>query len=616
MQMRKALAALLTGLILLPNLALGTESKPILYVSGAPSLQAVEHYDSSKKEYDGLVPQFLMDFGQAYDWDVRYLESENGDSRPSKLKNSQADLVTAASFENFYTPEQWDNGLTVLTAKQDGALVEYRLLFTQVTTQKLKDQLKSYIDSYPTESMAGLLLSSYQEGLNLRVILPATAVGVILLGVAIGLLIWAVRLKRRLKKSNADIETDPVTGIGNGLYLKKRCNELITDSNRALYSGIYFLTQGQERGLQGSNAVLACIAEHLSTAVGAQDILARVNDGGFFVLRVGNDSDDNTRWIEQVLNQTELLTRKLNHGGEIFAGIYPLQAYDRDIETIITGCYYSARYAQQTDCRFAEYSQSVVDSLSEEDELSASLNTALQEDQFAVYLQFLVDGRSGAILGAEALSRWNHPQRGLLSPSKYIRLLENDNRGARFDFLMLNKVCAVLQDFCAQNKTFFISCNFMRRTIVMPGFLERFESVLDSYDFPRECLLFEITEYDIIDNTDLLYSNVEKIRAMGVRTVIDDFGKGYSDVLDLGHFIADGVKLDKVLVSGNTTQKDDIVLGGMIRVFDELGITVIAEGIETTEQANRLLSLGCNVLQGYHYYLPMPASEAKRLIGQ
>lgn len=597
--------------------SVAAEDAPIVYVSGAPALGMVERYDHDCGQYVGYIPSLLSAFSEEYGYDVRYLPDGEADKRFDKLNNTQADLITAASNESFYTETQWENGITVLIAEQNGQSMEYRLLFTDAAGSEFRSRLTAFMTACSEEKAAGLLLGTWtessQSGGQTTWIIAAAAFATVLV-----LLFVILRLNRQLKVSHLSKEIDPITGIGNDVYLRNCYYEWISDQNRALYSAVYFklgydMPSAREIA-DNQNAALQYIAELLRDSIDPDDILARVDERGFFVLKATTDPEKIADWVQQMLMRMDVFLEKTPQSDCVYAGILPLRVGDRDLDSIVFNASYSSRYAQKNGRRFGVFSRAVADSMKEENELRAALGKALAEDQFVVYLQFYVNGADGSILGAEALSRWNHPSSGLLTPRRYISLLESENHMEQYDFMVLEKVCAILEDLCRYDSTFFISCNFMRKTIIMPGFLERFESVIEQFHFPRECLHFEITEYSLGESTDLLYSNIERIRALGVQIVIDDFGSGCSDVFDLGHFISNSVKLDRSLVSGNSSEKDDMILAGLIGIFEKLGITVIAEGIETKAQADRLLRLGCSMFQGYYYYLPMPASEAKRLI--
>ncbi|MCD8026723.1 MAG: EAL domain-containing protein, partial [Clostridiales bacterium] len=131
--------------------------------------------------------------------------------------------------------------------------------------------------------------------------------------------------------------------------------------------------------------------------------------------------------------------------------------------------------------------------------------------------------------------------------------------------------------------------------------------------FLRSCLILEITEYSKVDNVKIMYENISKVQQCGIGVVIDDFGNGYSDLQDLGKYSFDGIKIDKSLVSGTHTRADDIIFKNLIATASKLNMVIIAEGVETYDQMCRLLDMGCVLMQGYYFYVPMPMLEAKRV---
>ncbi len=202
----------------------------------------------------------------------------------------------------------------------------------------------------------------------------------------------------------------------------------------------------------------------------------------------------------------------------------------------------------------------------------------------------------------------------MLLPEKYISLCEAENKIDILDFTSLKKACEFLENIHKEiHSDFFITCNFSRHTIILPDFVERFNAVLKEFTFPRSCLILEITEYSKVDNVKIMYENISKVQQCGIGVVIDDFGNGYSDLQDLGKYSFDGIKIDKSLVSGAHTRADDIIFKNLIATASKLNMVIIAEGVETYDQMCRLLDMGCVLMQGYYFYVPMPMLEAKRV---
>lgn len=236
---------------------------------------------------------------------------------------------------------------------------------------------------------------------------------------------------------------------------------------------------------------------------------------------------------------------------------------------------------------------------------------ALEHEEFLLYLQFLVDARSHAIVGAEALSRWMHPEKGLLMPGGYIAQMERERVVSRLDYYVLERTCRVLETLHGRGvQDFFLSCNFSRDTFADTEFLRRCGEIIGRHRFPRGMLVLEVTETGRSNETAAVYRNAAGLREHGVRVALDDYGAGYAGDADLYSRRFDLVKLDKSLTDAVGTPEGERRLSRVVSAGHRLGLTVLAEGAETARQVDKLTALGCDVIQGFYFYRPLPAREA------
>lgn len=244
-------------------------------------------------------------------------------------------------------------------------------------------------------------------------------------------------------------------------------------------------------------------------------------------------------------------------------------------------------------------------------EYALQVRRALAHEEFLVYLQLCVDARSHAIVGAEALSRWMHPERGLLTPGGYIALMERERLVSWLDYYVLERVCRGLEKLYDMGvEDFFLSCNFSRDTFARADFPRRCREIADRYGFPRSMLVLELTEHGTANDTAAVYRNAGALREYGVRVALDDYGGGYAGFSDLCSLRFDIVKLDKSMTDALDTPEGARRLEEIIAAGHRMGLTVLAEGVETAEQAKRLAGLGCDMIQGFYFYRPLPAGEA------
>lgn len=607
MKKRILCALLVTVLTLLLCVTVSADT-PLILISGDPDCYPLEYYNADKKAYEGYLPALLSVFGERYGYRIEYL-SPARDTRESDLQNAQADLISAAYAFDF-TAEQFADGVTAYQGKE-----AVKLLFTEAASDSLRRDLTAFLQTLSAGEQSELFLSSVKNGSRgLPLYVYILAGGAFLLLVA-GLVWTLVLLRRRRPPKETARTTDALTGLYNRFYLSEYYRTAVSDGDRALYSAVYI--GGRFKNSRGDeNALLRAMADALRPEVKEGDVLARVDDG-FAVLMCRYGVNDAAAFAEAV---TEKLNASLCTMGQfasasIFAGVYAIGARDRDIDRIIANAEYCSRFARSKGEAFSVYSPEIEQAEKEEEQLSLDLRSAFDNDEFTVHMQFFVKNDASSIFGAEMLSRWNHPTLGLLSPSRYIDLIEKESLFDRLDFLMLEKACTMLEGLSKKGIfSFYIACNFSRSTMVMPDFIERVERTVGGYSFPRNKLLFEVTEYARVLDTDALARSIQAVKSLGIKILIDDFGCGFSDLADIGRVQFDGVKMDRSLISVAGTKADDLILESLFSLMHKLGMTVIAEGIETAEQAERLRRLGCGVFQGYHFYLPMPWREALRIL--
>ncbi len=246
--------------------------------------------------------------------------------------------------------------------------------------------------------------------------------------------------------------------------------------------------------------------------------------------------------------------------------------------------------------------------------IKAYVETAINNDEFVVYLQPKFDIHKEVIKGAEALIRWNYKNKEFLSPARFIPFFEKDGSIGKIDDIVLEKVCAALAHWEKEGKPLYpISVNLSRNRLYDKDLISHLTEVVDSYGVAHELIDFELTESAGYDNTDHMISVLEELRAAGFKISMDDFGTGYSSLSLLTQMPLDTLKIDKSFVDNVSTSKekeeDIIVLRHIISLAKELGFICLAEGAESNPQVDRLRKLGCEVIQGYYYSKPIPMNE-------
>ena len=237
---------------------------------------------------------------------------------------------------------------------------------------------------------------------------------------------------------------------------------------------------------------------------------------------------------------------------------------------------------------------------------------AIRRGEFLPYLQFIVDARSQRIVGAEVLSRWQHPRQGLLSPGAYLPLLYSAGTIHQLDCAMFRHACRLLQRWRSTDLAGLrLSCNFDRGLISRPDFPETIQALSEPFRFDRSKLTLEITEDCAADDQARATDNMARCKQLGFSIALDDLGSGHAAAPDLVDFPVDVVKLDKRLLDDAACPKGRTLLLGLIQLARQLGLSVLCEGVETRQQRELVCAGGCDYIQGFLYSAPLPVDQAE-----
>ncbi|NLW70471.1 MAG: EAL domain-containing protein [Eubacteriaceae bacterium] len=269
------------------------------------------------------------------------------------------------------------------------------------------------------------------------------------------------------------------------------------------------------------------------------------------------------------------------------------------------------------DKHLAYFDEPMLEKLVLNQQITSEMETALRENQFEVWFQPQFNHENGKLIGAEALVRWKHPKKGIISPGDFISLFEQTGFVYELDKYVWARVCAYLRKWLDEGRDPLpVSVNVSRYDIFCDDFIDVIVGLVEEYNIPMDLLRLEITESAFSTSTDLIVKIVKQLINLGFTLEIDDFGSGYSSLNTLKNVPAQVVKLDMRFLEGDDeSQRGGNILESIVRMTKWLGITVLAEGVEEKNQADFLKSIGCTYVQGYLYARPMVASEYEALCG-
>jgi EAL domain-containing protein (putative c-di-GMP-specific phosphodiesterase class I) len=250
-------------------------------------------------------------------------------------------------------------------------------------------------------------------------------------------------------------------------------------------------------------------------------------------------------------------------------------------------------------------------------ELEADLRRALQRDELVVHYQPTVQLTNGAITGFEALVRWEHPRRGLLSPLEFIPLAEETGLIIDIGRWVLDQACHQARQWQQTHATddLTMSVNLSARQLRDPHLIADVAATLHATGLAPHCLVLEITETILMDHTEAAIEGLHQLKALGIRLAIDDFGTGYSSLNYLRALPVDIVKIDKVFIDGVASDKESRgLIKAILSMADTLDLQTVAEGVESRDQVNRLQQLGSALVQGFYYARPLTPEAAEALM--
>lgn len=298
-------------------------------------------------------------------------------------------------------------------------------------------------------------------------------------------------------------------------------------------------------------------------------------------------------------------------------GVYEIDDPMLDVNLMCDRAFLALRSTKdKADNYCAYYTATMRDALIEEQELSAEMNSALEQGQFHVYLQPQYDYAQNKMCSAEALVRWIHPEKGVIPPIRFIPLFEKNGFITRLDEYVWEQSCKFLRNLLNRGIPIVpIGINVSRRDVDIDWLVHVLDSLMENYKLDPSYIHVEITESAYMENPDMLIKLVNTLHEHGFQVQMDDFGSGYSSLNMLKDVFVDTIKMDMKFIANNSNiERSGIILSYLIRMAHWLKMTVIAEGVETKEQADYLRNIGCLYMQGYYFARPMPTSDFEKLL--
>ena len=425
---------------------------------------------------------------------------------------------------------------------------------------------------------------------------------------------------------------DPLTHLPNRRLLMDRLQHLIAINQRdESYSAILFIdldnfkTLNDTRGHDAGDLLLVEAAQRLQTCVRESDTVARLGGDEFVVVLQALSHDRNEAVVQAdkiaekirlLLNEPYQITDFIHHGaGSI--GVCLFQGGDvtvKDLFKRADTAMYEAKTSGRNAVRFFDPAMQAV--LVVKMMLESNLRVALALEQFQLYYQIQVDA-DGNVIGAEALLRWIHPDRGFISPLEFIPVAEQTGLIIPIGTWVLETACNQLKKWGRNPKTAHLSLavNVSAKQFQQSNFVETVTEIVRLHNINPSRLKIELTESTILDNVDATTEKMQQLKKLGIAFSMDDFGTGYSSLAYLQKLPLNQLKIDQSFVRDlNDDENDATIVRAIISLGLNLGLDVIAEGVETVAQRRFLIDHNCLTFQGYLYSKPIPIEGLDALL--
>ncbi len=450
------------------------------------------------------------------------------------------------------------------------------------------------------------------------------AIGVIFFIVSVIIMFYMLLRHQRNQKYLQHIAyVDSFTGLHNKPYLTEHFKSLCskhTSKQTALvvYNIRKFKSVNEIYGTQVGNKILQKFAEIVQKNIDTTcEVAIRDHADEFAVLYYYNTVDRLQQRIQRLIESSKYIECNNNQIQlNLAVGVYTIHNTNDSFEKIYHCANIAAKKNKQITAGQVTYYSEELSEIEAQRKLSEdAIRTGIQNKEFKAWLQPKYNCITKEIIGCEALARWYKPDGSVLTPFHFVPLSEELGIISEIDELIFEDVCRNLSQWLKQGLPCVpVSVNLSRAYLGNPNYLDHLQEIIQRYDIPNKYIHLEITESAIIDNEHLLNQMIEKMHKLGFKVLLDDFGVGYSSLTSINSLNFDVLKIDKSFVDSIGTQTGDCIVQYTIALGQNLGMEIVAEGVETQAQYEFLKQHGCQIIQGYYFSKPLSREDFIQLL--
>ena len=415
------------------------------------------------------------------------------------------------------------------------------------------------------------------------------------------------------------LEHDALTGLYNRSTFCRKTADFLRQNPNGSYNMVQFDIErfkviNELYGNFMGDRILLLIAEGLQKCLKDKGTYGRLEADHFAVcLPAGTEE---LQYVREQMDKS-LASVKIEQKINLYYGVYTVEDRDMSVDLMCDRANLALRTVKGNSNRsYAVYNDELHQVVLSEQQLTNSMEEALLQRQFEVYYQPVVDLKTGEVVSAEALVRWNHPEKGMVSPGFFIPFFEHNGFIIKLDAYIREEVCRNIMELGRRGLNCVpVSVNVSRLEFYDPNLCRSIIDLTERYRLEPGMMRLEITESAYTDNPQQLLAAMKELQNYGFQVLMDDFGSGYSSLNMLKDVPVDILKMDmKFLENQGISGRGPEILASLVRMAKKLGMHTIAEGIETKEQGDFLRSVGCEYGQGYYYARPMPADAFTNLL--
>ncbi|MGD2118612.1 MAG: EAL domain-containing protein [Chromatiales bacterium] len=420
---------------------------------------------------------------------------------------------------------------------------------------------------------------------------------------------------------------DMLTGLLNRFSLQNRLQQAIFSARRDKQQvAIFFIDLDRFKSVNDTlghnigDELLKLVAERLSACVRESDIVARIGGDEFVVVLTGlNDDSRVISYAEKMLKRLaatyHINGNELVSSPSIGISVFPNDGADESelIKNADVAMYHAKEQGRNN---FQFFSENLLIIAQERLALENELHSAISGKQFELHYQPLIGAANKRICGLEALIRWHHPEKGLIPPDKFIPVAEDTGIINELGDWVIEEACRQLSEWKKLGfRDIYVAINLSVKQLLSDNLSRQLHTIMEKYQLASNDLEFEITETAAMHDPELAVDRLQALRQLGVTLVIDDLGTGYSSLAYLKRLPIQILKLDRTFVSEIESNSNDTeICMATLALAHNIGLKVVAEGVETLQQRDFLLKHQCDFLQGYLFSAPLPAAQATDFI--